>query len=85
MEIVKVITKRYEVLDVSPKPFFKFGKFKYLREKIGLSVEHECFACSHKFDDEEDIYLAIVKGTHNRFLCNRCNDIALSDLQKEDK
>lgn len=84
MEIVKVITKRYEVLDVSPKPF-KFGGFRYVREKMGLSVEHECFVCSHKFDDDEDIYLAIVKGTHNRFLCNKCKDIALSDLQKEDK
>lgn len=84
MEIVKVITKRYEVLDVSPKPF-KFGGFRYVREKMGLSVEHECFACSHKFDDDEDIYIAIVKGTHNRFLCNKCKDIALSDLQKEDK
>lgn len=66
MEFVKVETKRYKVLDASPSPF-KFGKFKYVREKMGLSVEHECFKCGHKFADEEDAYLIILNRSPSRF------------------
>lgn len=82
MKITKITKREYEVLHAVNKPFLKFGAFRNTREQLGLSVERCCFNCNHKFNDDDDIYLVIVKGTHNRLLCKKCNDKALNDLKK---
>lgn len=84
MEVVKITRKVYECLDVADKPFMKFGKFREIRERLGLKVQRRCFNCNHKFTEDEDIYLAMFKGTLNHFLCKNCKDKALSDLRKEE-
>lgn len=82
MDVVKVTRKAYKVLSTVDKPFMKFGVFRETREKLGLYVESKCFCCDQKFDDNDDIYLVILKGTHNRLFCKECNDSALFDLPK---
>lgn len=82
MEVVKVITKRYKVVSAVNKPFMRFGIYRHSRQDIGLSFEDKCFNCDHKFDNEENVYLVILKGTLNHLFCKKCNDMALLDLQK---
>lgn len=82
MEVIKVIRKAYECMNAVDKPFTKFGKFRETRERLGLKVQRRCFKCGHKFKEDEDIYLAMFRGTLNHFLCKNCNDKALSDIQK---
>lgn len=82
MIITKTITHRYEVIDVSAKPFMKFGVFRETREKYRMKVERTCFCCNRKFKDDDDIYLVMLKGTLNRLFCKSCNDKALNDLKK---
>lgn len=82
MIITKTITHRYEVLDVSEKPFMKFGLLRKTREMYGLKVERTCFNCGHKFKDDENTYLAIIKDTTNKLLCEECNKKALHDINK---
>ena len=83
MEVVKIIKKVYKVIQATSRPFAKFGRFKKVRESIGLSCEKSCFNCGHKFKEEEDVYLVMLTNTHNRFFCKECNDKALLDLSKE--
>ena len=49
-----------------------------------MKVQRCCFNCNHKFADDDDMYLAMFKGTLNHFLCKKCKDKALSDLRKEE-
>ena len=49
-----------------------------------MKVQRCCFNCNHKFTDDEDMYLAMFKGTLNHFLCKKCRDIAMNDLRKEE-
>ena len=85
MEAVKIIEKKYEVLQAVDKPFLKFGQIRKSRESIGLSVQRLCFNCNHKFKDDEDVYLVILKGTLNKLFCKSCNDKALNELKKGGK
>lgn len=82
MKVVKINKKEYEVINAVENPFTKFGKFRATRERYGLKVQRCCFNCGHKFKDDEDIYLAMFKGTLNHFLCKSCNNMALADLKK---
>lgn len=84
MEVIKIIKNVYQVTQASEKPFMKFGTFRETRERLGLSVERRCFRCGHKFKDDEDIYLVMLKGTLNKFFCKECNDKALKDLKEGD-
>lgn len=83
MEVVKITKRVYKCLSVAEKPL-KFGKFREVRERLGLKVQRCCFSCRHKFTEDEYIYLAMFKGTLNHFLCKDCRDKALSDLRKEE-
>lgn len=84
MIVEKKTIRRYEVLQATSKPFLKFGTFRKVREeRLGLSVDRCCFNCGYKFKDYDDIYLVMLKGTHNRLFCKDCNDKALNDLKKE--
>lgn len=83
MEVIKIIRNAYKVMNAVDKPFTKFGKLRETRERLGLKVQRRCFNCGHKFNDDEDIYLAMFRGTLNHFLCKNCNDKALEDLKKE--
>lgn len=84
MDIIKVIKKTYKVLDATKEPFMNFKKFREIRENHNMKVEKTCFNCRKKFMDDDDIYLVITSGG-NKFLCGRCNDIAVNDLkEKED-
>ena len=83
MEVIKIIKNAYQVIQASEKPFLKFGQFRTTRERIGLSVQRCCFNCNHKFKEDDDVYLVMLKGTHNRLFCKECNDKALADLRKE--
>lgn len=60
--------------------FGTFAHFKGLRESTNLSVQKTCFCCGHKFQPEDFISLAVFKGCGNRFLCEKCKEIALKDL-----
>lgn len=61
--------------------FGTFAHFKELRESSNLSVQKTCFCCGHKFQPEDFISLACFdKGLGNKFLCQKCKDIALKDL-----
>lgn len=82
MEVVKITKKVYEVRVAINKPFTKFGRYKELRELRNQSVQRCCFNCSHKFSDDDDIYVVMLKGTHNHLFCKECNDKALADLKK---
>ena len=84
MEVVKITRKVYKCLNVTDKPFTKFGKFREIRESRGMKVQRCCFNCNHKFTDDDDMYLAMFKGTLNHFLCKNCRDIAMNDLRKEE-
>lgn len=84
MKVVKITKRIYEVLHAVDKSFTKFGNFRETRERLGLKVQRRCFNCGHKFKDDEDIYLAMFRGTLNHFLCRNCNDKALVDLGKEE-
>ena len=81
MEITKVTKKVYKVLNVTRKPYLKFGLFKESRLKYNLSVQKTCFNCNKKFHDEDDTYLAMTnKG--NKLLCEECAKIAIADILK---
>ena len=82
MIVEKKTVRRYEVLNAVEKPFLKFGQFRKTRESIGLPVPRFCFNCNHKFKDDEDVYLVMLKGTLNKLFCKECNDKALKDLKK---
>lgn len=82
MIVEKKTVRRYEVLNAVEKPFLKFGQFRKTRESIGLPVHRFCFNCNHKFKDDEDVYLVMLKGTLNKLFCKECNDKALKDLKK---
>ena len=84
MEVVKITRKSYKCLNVTDKPFTKFSKFREIRERLGMKVQRCCFNCNHKFTDDDDMYLAMFKGTLNHFLCKNCRDIAMNDLRKEE-
>lgn len=84
MEVVKITRKVYKCLNVTDKPFAKFSKFREIRERLGMKVQRCCFNCNHKFTDDDDMYLAMFKGTLNHFLCKKCKDIAMNDLRKEE-
>ena len=83
MIVEKKTIRRYEVLNAVEKPFLKFGQFRKSRESIGLSVQRCCFNCNHKFKDDDDVYLVMLKGTLNKLFCKECNDKALNDFNKE--
>lgn len=84
MIVEKKTIRRYEVLQATSKPFLKFEQFRKVRESIGSSVQRCCFNCNHKFKDDDDIYLVMLKGTLNKLFCKECNDKALKDLAKVD-
>ena len=85
MEIVKTITKKYQILDVFNKPFMKWGIFRQTRERIGLSTNklQHCFICNHKFTEDEYFYLSPVKYVGNMSLCEECAKKAIDQLEKE--
>ena len=83
MEVIKITKKTYKVLHAVDKPFLKFGQFRKSRESIGLPVQRLCFNCNHKFKEDDDVYLVMLKGTLNKLFCKECNDKALADLRKE--
>lgn len=83
MEVVKITKRTYKCLSVA-ESHLKFGKFREIRERLGLKVQRRCFNCGHRFAEDEDIYLAMFKGTLNHFLCKNCKDKALNDLRKEE-
>lgn len=85
MKVIKITIREYEILHVTEKPFMKFGAFKEIRNRLNLSVESRCFNCDKRFQDDEDIYLSMVKGMPNRLLCKRCHDIALNDQKNKEK
>lgn len=44
-------------------------------------AQKTCFCCGHKFKPEDFISLAVFdKGMGNKFLCEKCKNVALKDL-----
>lgn len=80
MEVI--IKKVYKAVGCEKGHYFgTFAHFKELRESSNLSVQKTCFCCGHKFQPEDFISLACFdKGMGNKFLCQKCKDIALKDL-----
>lgn len=81
MEIVKITTKVYKVIDVMNRPFMLFSTFREVREKYNQSVQKTCFNCHKKFLDDDYTYIAMTTGGV-KLLCNECHKIALKDLKK---
>lgn len=77
MEVI--IKKVYKAVGCEKGHYFgTFAHFKELRESSNLSVQKTCFCCGHKFQPEDFISLACFdKGMGNKFLCQKCKDIAL--------
>lgn len=81
MKVVKITKKVYNVIGCEKGHLFgTFAHFKGLRESANLPVQKTCFCCGHKFQPEDFISLAVFKGCSNRFLCEKCKEIALKDL-----
>lgn len=81
MKVVKITKKVYNVIGCETGHLFgRFAHFKELRERANLSVQKTCFCCGHKFQPEDFISLAVFEGCSNRFLCEKCKEIALKDL-----
>ena len=82
LEVVKITKKVYKAVGCEEGHFFgTFAHFKELRENLNLSVQKTCFCCGHKFQPEDFISLACFdKGLGNKFLCQKCKNIALKDL-----
>ena len=80
MEVI--IKKVYKAVGCEKGHYFgTFAHFKQLRESSNLSVQKTCFCCGHKFQPEDLISVACFDtGAGNRFLCQKCKDIALKDL-----
>lgn len=82
MEVVKITKKVYKAVGCEKGHLFgTFAHFKELRESSNLPVQKTCFCCRHKFQPEDFISLACFdNGMGNKFLCQKCKDIALKDL-----
>lgn len=82
MEVVKITKKIYKAVGCEKGHIFgTFANFKELRERFNLSVQKTCFCCGCKFQPEDYISVACFdNGVGNRFLCQKCKDIALKDL-----
>ena len=73
MELVKVTRKHYKILQVPEEPFMNYGKFREIRERLGLKVQRTCFKCERKFKDSEDAFL-IFTNKGNKLVCDKCHD-----------
>lgn len=82
MKVVKITKKIYKAVGCEKGHVFgTFAYFKELRESYNLSVQKTCFCCGRKFQPEDYISVACFdNGVGNRFLCQKCKDIALKDL-----
>jgi hypothetical protein len=77
-KIIKTVTKTniHEITYCSSKKsFMKWGHFKKIRTEHGQSISlyKKCFSCDHKFEDDEDIYVATVTQKGNVFFCLDCS------------
>ena len=64
MNITKHSTNTYKVLQAfANKPIFRFGNFKEsrLRQGMSISLYEKCFACNHRFTDDEQTYFGTAK------------------------
>lgn len=80
---MKVIIKKvYKAVGCESGHYFgTFAHFEELRKRANASVQKKCFNCGHKFQPDEFICLAAFdNGCGNKFLCEKCRDIALKDL-----
>ena len=73
MIITKTYTKKYEIIGCV-KWETTVGDVIETRNKMGLKTPDlsKCFVCGHKFMNSEYPYLAITKGTTNKFICLEC-------------
>lgn len=78
--IERHITRRYEVTDIAR--FMKFSVFHDARKNMRDNPT-TCFKCHHKFDDDEYIYLGIVKGG-NRIFCKACAEQISKELGQDE-
>ena len=76
--IKKTYTRSFEIVQTSyPNSFSKFGDFVMTRKRTyrydgKLSGLTFCFDCGHDFNENDDVYLAIVRGQKNRLMCEKC-------------
>ena len=74
------VTKTYEIQCLFPKKFsWKLSEFK----KVNAKILNECFVCEHKFDKDEQVYLASIVGTENQLICNNCWDRINTELNSD--
>ena len=70
MEIVKVTSKHYRVLQARSDMFTFNEKFRNIRKNMKYHG-FECFNCSAKFEDDDRFGL-IITSKGNKSVCNKC-------------
>ncbi len=77
LEVKKKSVMTYQITETSwPTPFSNYGDAENRAKELGHSLEKrgfsKCFVCNHRFERDEDVFLAMVKGHKNMFLCGGC-------------
>lgn len=76
-QVIKRRTQVYEITQTSyPDSLGMYEAFAATRTRmLGLNAMHglnRCFDCGQAFGAHDKVYLALVKGHKNRFLCGPC-------------
>ena len=69
LRVEKKTVRYYEL--VFARSFMNFKKFVEARKYMSETPK-TCFACNHKFEDSETIYLARSVNDINRIVCESC-------------
>ena len=77
LEVKRTTTKTYQITDATwPTPFSNYGdaedRAKEIKQPLETRGLSKCFVCHQVFKREDDVYLAMVKGYKNVFLCGDC-------------
>jgi hypothetical protein len=74
--IVREYTVKHTVTvtQICPNSFITFGEFRETRQQKGLSLRKftKCVACTAKFVDTDEVFLCVVQGEGNMFMCEKC-------------
>ena len=74
------VIKTYEIQCLFPKKFsWKLSELK----KVKAKILNECFVCEHKFDKDEQVYLASIVKAENQLICSNCWDRINSELNSD--
>ena len=83
LEVVKRSIKRYQITNAAA--FSKYGDVEDRAKELGVPLERRglsrCFACGHKFEREEWVFLAIIKNHKHMFICKDCDQKCMNEVK----